>query len=433
MNEGKSDQVLARLLQLHPKIIDLSLDRMWEILDKLGHPERRLPPVLHVSGTNGKGSLLAYLRAILEAAGYKVHVYTSPHLVRFAERIRLAGRIIDEQALHELLVQCETVNGETPITYFEITTAAAFQAFADTPADILLLETGLGGRLDATNVIDKPHVTAITPISQDHAQYLGTDLAGIAGEKAGIMRKEVPVVIGPQDNIVLPVLKERAEILGAQPYIYGENWSCSSIGEDWQFQGELHSGNYPMPNLAGVHQLANAATALACLDRLPEFTISADQIRKGLTTVHWPARMQRLSKGPLLDTLPGHVEVWLDGGHNPAAGRQIAASFDAFNQIDPKPTYLIAGMLNTKDQTSFFKELKPVITAGHTVPIPGETASTPPEKLSVLAQNGGMDLSPMPSIDDAVASLLSVLSQRPCRLLIAGSLYLAGQVLREND
>lgn len=428
----KSDTILARLMTLHPKIIDLSLDRMWQILEKLDHPERRLPPVLHVSGTNGKGSLLAYLRAILEAAGYRVHVYTSPHLVRFAERIRLAGDVIDEERLGDTLTYCETANGPTPITYFEITTAAAFHAFAETKADILLLETGLGGRLDATNVIERPMVTAITPISQDHAQYLGTDLAGIAGEKAGIMRPNVPVVIGPQSDIVLAALREKAQGLAAVPYICGENWAFSAAKDRWTYQGLNGETSYPLPALHGVHQTSNAATALACLDQLTGFKVTSADIRQGLQTVSWPARMQRLTGGALLDDIPGHVEVWLDGGHNPAAAEQIAKSFVQMNAADPKPTYLIAGMLNTKDQTSFFTGLKAIIEMGYCVPIHGEAAATPEEELAVLARRAGVDMSAKPSLSAAITNLKPRLAEKPSRLLIAGSLYLAGQVLREN-
>jgi len=432
MTAQKSDEILARLMQLHPKIIDLSLDRMEQILKKLGHPERRLPPVLHVSGTNGKGSLLAYLRAILEVAGFKIHVYTSPHLVRFAERIRLAGETIDETQLSDVLTFCEKANGPTPITYFEITTAAAFHAFAETPADILLLETGLGGRLDATNMVARPEVTAITPVSQDHAGFLGTDLGKIAGEKAGIMRPDVPVVIGPQSDIALAALKKKANGIGAVPYICGENWSFSTIDADWSYKGNGLSGVYSLPALHGVHQTANAATALACLEQLKGFDVTPADIKCGLQTVHWPARMQRLIQGPLVDMLPDHVEVWLDGGHNPAAAEQICKSFAKMNEASAKPTYLIAGMLNTKDQTSFFAGLKPIIERGYCVPIDDETAATPENELAQLAQKAGLDMVATSNLSSAVKALKPVVESSPCRLLIAGSLYLAGQILREN-
>ncbi len=420
------------MMTLHPKIIDLTLDRMLPLLAKLDHPERRLPPVIHVAGTNGKGSLLAYLRAMLEAAGYRVHVYTSPHLVRFAERIRLAGKIIDEEALSELLLACEAANGDTPITYFEITTIAAFKAFADTPGDVLLLETGLGGRYDATNVVARPALTAITPISHDHAEFLGTDLAGIAGEKAGIIKPNVPVVIGPQDLVALKVLQETSEMLGSPVHIYNKDWSCHKVAEGWQYDGIKGTRVFPMPALHGVHQIENAATAVACLNHLRGFTVSDTAISEGLRNVTWPARMQRLTKGPITDVLPDHVEIWLDGGHNPAAGEQIAKSFADWNETDPKPTYLIAGMLNTKDQKSFFSQLAPVIEKGHCITIPEEAAATAAADLADMARAGGLDASEMPSLMAAVEALKPTLDENPCRLLIAGSLYLAGQILRKN-
>ncbi|WP_340148557.1 folylpolyglutamate synthase/dihydrofolate synthase family protein [uncultured Sneathiella sp.] len=432
MTGNNSDRILARMMALHPKVIDLTLDRMLPLLAKLDHPERRLPPVLHVAGTNGKGSLLAYLRAMLEAAGYRAHVYTSPHLVRFAERIRLAGKIIEEDALSDLLLDCETANGDTPITYFEITTIAAFKAFAETPGDILLLETGLGGRFDATNVVARPALTAITPISHDHADFLGTDLAGIAGEKAGIIKPDVPVVIGPQDPVALDVLGKTAEKLRSQPYIYDREWSCRRGDDGWEYRNESGARLFPAPALHGLHQVENAATAVACLDKLGGFTVSDADIAEGLQTVEWPARMQRLTNGPIADALPDHTEIWLDGGHNPAAAEQITASFARWNERDPKPTFLIAGMLNTKDQKSYFSRLSPIIEKGHCITIPGEAASTSAAELAALARAGGVKAMEMPSLMAAVEALLPDLAEKPGRLLITGSLYLAGQILREN-
>ena len=432
MTGNNSDRILARMMALHPKVIDLTLDRMLPLLAKLDHPERRLPPVLHVAGTNGKGSLLAYLRAMLEAAGYRAHVYTSPHLVRFAERIRLAGKIIEEDALSDLLLNCEKANGDTPITYFEITTIAAFKAFAETPGDILLLETGMGGRYDATNVVARPALTAITPISHDHADFLGTDLAGIAGEKAGIIKPGVPVVIGPQDPVALDVLEKTAEKLGSKSYIYDREWSCRRGDDDWEYRNAMGVRFFPAPALHGLHQVENAATAVACLDHLGGFTVSDAAIAEGLQTVEWPARMQRLTKGPIADALPDHTEIWLDGGHNPAAAEQITASFARWNERDPKPTFLIAGMLNTKDQKSYFSRLSPIIEKGHCIAIPGEAASTSAADLAALARAGGVKATEMPSLMAAVQALLPELAARPGRLLITGSLYLAGQILRDN-
>ncbi|WP_373083809.1 folylpolyglutamate synthase/dihydrofolate synthase family protein [Sneathiella sp.] len=432
MTADTSDQVLTRLMTLHPKIIDLSLARMEQVLAKLDHPEKRLPPVLHVAGTNGKGSLIAHLRAMLEAAGYRVHVYTSPHLVRFAERIRVAGTIIDEKDLAELLAFCEQANGPTPITYFEITTAAAFKAFAETPADILLLETGLGGRLDATNMVERPILTAITPISMDHAEYLGNELAGIAGEKAGIMKAGVPVVIGRQTSEALAVLRATAARLKAATYIFDEDWSCRGTGDGWRFRGRTGEQAFPMSSLAGMHQIDNAATAVACLEQLRAFNVTPDHIAEGLRRVEWPARLQRLTTGKLASLLPANVEIWLDGGHNPAAAEQIAKSFRDWNRRDPKPTYLITGMLNTKDRGAFFRELAETITKGCCIAIAGEAATTPADELAKFAIDAGLDVSGQTSLGAAVMALMPDLEQGGCRLLIAGSLYLAGQVLREN-
>jgi len=432
MTENESDRILTRMMSLHPKIIDLTLDRMMPLLAKLDHPHLRLPPVIHVAGTNGKGSLLAYLRAMLEAAGYRVHVYTSPHLVRFAERIRLAGQIIDEEDLSRFLTDCETANGDTPITYFEITTIAAFKAFAETEGDILLLETGLGGRFDATNVVAQPALTAITPISHDHADFLGTDLAGIAGEKAGIIKRDVPVIIGPQVPVALEVLEKTAETLASPTYIYGRDWFADPMEDGWRYRNDGGVRTFPLPALNGRHQIANAGTAIACLDRLKGFTVSDAAIAEGLQRVEWPGRMQRLTRGPLINSLPDHVEVWLDGGHNPAAATEIAASFDEWNQKDRKPTFMVAGMLKTKDQTSFFRNLSPVIARGCCIAIPGEANTTPAEELAALARTSGIDAAAKPSLMAAMTALQDDLKRAPCRLLITGSLYLAGQVLREN-
>lgn len=431
--DRNSDTILKRLLALHPKIIDLSLDRMVDILKNLGDPEKRLPPVIHVAGTNGKGSLIAYLRAILEAAGYRVHTYTSPHLVRFAERIVLAGETISEDALSDLLLDCEQINGSVPITYFEITTAAAFKAFADTPADILLLETGLGGRLDATNVVDNPAVVALTPISQDHAQFLGTDVIGIAGEKAGIMKTGAPVVIGPQSKPVKAALAAHAAQKNAIPSFEGDNWRVLSQTDDkWEYEGAHLSGIYSSPALHGPHQTANAATAVAVLEKLDGFTITKDHVETGMISVEWPARMQRLTQGNLINRLPDTVEVWLDGGHNEAAGEKIADCFKGWEAADNLPTYLISGMLNTKDQLSYYRHLQSITQKAVMVPIEGEAAATPAPELAAIGLAAGIDCTAAVSVEEAVDMLIPHLMKQPCRLLISGSLYLAGNILRHN-
>ena len=323
---GGSDAVLERLSRLHPKIIDLSLGRVDRILDRLGHPERAVPPVVHVAGTNGKGSFIAFLRAMLEAADRRVHVYTSPHLVRFHERVRLAGRLIDEDHLLALLEECEKANGGKAITYFEITTAAALLAFARQPADILLLETGLGGRLDATNVFERPRLTAITPVSMDHMQYLGDSLAAIAGEKAGILKNEVPCVVGEQEPVAREVIEARADEIGAPLCIAGRDWSWSRETDHLSVEMTETTITLPLPRLGGRHQLANAAHAVVCAKLLGDPALQQVQLADGLRNVEWPARMQRLESGPLFEALGEGWQVWLDGGHNGAAGQALESS-----------------------------------------------------------------------------------------------------------
>lgn len=433
MPDRHSDEILKRLMALHPKVIDLSLDRMYQILAKLGHPERKLPPVIHAAGTNGKGSLLAYLKAILEAAGYSVHMYTSPHLVRFSERIVLNGDVISEPKLSEYLLACEEINGPDLITYFEVTTAAALQAFSENPADVLLLETGLGGRLDATNVIDDPAAVALTPISHDHEQFLGSDLGGIAGEKAGIIKSGAPTIFGPQSQIALDVLQEKARLKSVTPYAHGEKWSCQRIDSaHWQYDGGDLSGVYPLPALNGPHQIPNAGTALAVLENLPQFKITTDHIVQGLGAVEWPARMQRLVRGNLVRRVPTSTQIWLDGGHNAAAGEQIAKCFKDWQEDEDIPTYLVSGMLNTKDQLSYYRHLQPVVDKAIMVPILGEEASTPENMLAEIGRNAGINCETAPTVEEAVDMLMPLLMRTPCRLLISGSLYLAGQVLRTN-
>ncbi|MCK5276174.1 MAG: bifunctional folylpolyglutamate synthase/dihydrofolate synthase, partial [Alphaproteobacteria bacterium] len=340
-----SDAILARLMTLHPKLIDLSLDRVVDLLEKLGNPHHRLPPVVHIAGTNGKGSVAAYMRAALESAGYRVHAYTSPHLVRFHERIRLAGTLIDEQYLADYLRRCEDANGGAPITYFEITTVAAFLAFAETPADILLLEVGLGGRLDATNLIEKPAVTVITPVSIDHQQFLGETLAEIAGEKAAIQKRGVPSVTGPQSPEAAAAIDAYAARTGAPTFRFGRSFSVEATpgGMVYSAGGRLM---LPRPVLPGAHQIDNAATAIAALERLKGFTITEMDLANGLMKAEWPARMQKLKTGPLVDLLPAGWELWLDGGHNAAAGEALAAH--AAEHWTDSPLWLIAGLLNNK-------------------------------------------------------------------------------------
>ena len=315
-----SDAILERMMALHPKVIDLTLDRVWTLLEKLGHPERQLPPVIHLAGTNGKGSTQAMIRAGLEAGGKRVHAYTSPHLARFHERIRLAGELISEEHLTEVLDECYVTNGPDPITYFEITTCAALLAFARTPADYVLLETGLGGRLDATNVVETPALTILTPISMDHEQFLGNTIAKIAGEKAGIIKRGVPCVVGPQPDEALEVIEATAARLGAPVIAQGQHWHVWEERERLIYQDETGLLDLPLPVLPGRHQYENAGAALAALRHLG---FGEAAFEGAMTNAQWPARMQRLRTGPLVEAAP-QVELWLDGGHNPAAGIALA-------------------------------------------------------------------------------------------------------------
>jgi dihydrofolate synthase/folylpolyglutamate synthase len=326
------EAVLSRLGGLHPKRIDavdgntLALDRIERLLAALGNPQDALPPVIHVAGTNGKGSTVATLRACLEAAGFRVHVFTSPHLVRFNERIRIAGTLIDDATLADLLEECERANLGAPITFFEVTTTAAFLAFARTPADFTLLEVGLGGRHDTTNVVRRPLVTAITPVSLDHQAFLGDTIAQIAGEKAGILKPSVPAVIGPQLAEAERVIEARAAALGAPLYRWQREWRAEERAGGMRYEGGRWHLDLPLPSLPGAHQLANAGTAIACLEQLAGGSLSATAIADGLRHIDWPARLQRLQRGPLVEILPRGWELWLDGGHNPAAGEVLGAA-----------------------------------------------------------------------------------------------------------
>ncbi len=415
-----SDRILARLMALHPKKIDLSLGRMERLLARLGHPERRLPPVFHVAGTNGKGSTVAYLRAVLEAAGYRVHVYTSPHLVAFRERIRLAGTLIPEDALSDLLARVEAVNGDDPITFFEVTTAAAFLAFAEHPADVLLLEVGLGGRLDATNVVADPVAAAVTPISLDHQEFLGADIATIAAEKAGIARAGRPLVSALQDPAAHDAIARVADAVGAVPIVEGRDWEARLTADGFTYadrMGELH---LPLPNLHGPHQYRNAALAVACLRHQDRVPVPGEAVARGITQAIWPARLQDITGAPGLRDLRD-AEIWLDGGHNPAGAATVAAALAAA----PKRTAAVIGLLANKDADGFLAALRPEIAELIAVPIPGETAHDP-DHLVARAQAIGLAASVAPSWRHGLDEL--VLRGYP-RVVICGSLYLAGQVL----
>ena len=424
--------IVERLNRLHPRVIDLSLGRIEGLLAKLGHPERRIPPVVHIAGTNGKGSTLAFMRAILEAAGQTVHAYTSPHLVHFNERIRVSGKLISNAYLMQLIDECEAANAGDPITFFEITTALAFKAFADNAADITLLETGLGGRLDATNVIDKPSVTAITSISIDHVAFLGDTLTKIAGEKAGIMKAHVPCVVAEQDDESMAVLRARAEAIGAPLLVHGRDWSCAKSGDGMRVTTSRRTLDLPLPNLLGEHQLGNAAQAVATLDACDMDVLAPDVVARGITSAEWPARMQRLTKGPLPALLPAGWELWLDGGHNPGAGLIVAEQMRRWAAADPsRPIYMIFGILNSKDPDGFIAPLVRYVAKLAALAIPDEENSIGGGEAADVARRNGIDAVEVTSAEEAIRRL--TVERGPARILICGSLYLAGAILADNS
>ncbi|MEL7398018.1 MAG: folylpolyglutamate synthase/dihydrofolate synthase family protein [Pseudomonadota bacterium] len=423
MKQASSDIILDRMMSLHPKIIDLTLDRVWHLLERLGNPQNALPPVVHIAGTNGKGSTLAMLRAGLEGAGHRVHAYTSPHLARFRERIYLAGSLISEADLTTVLDECYAANDGAPITYFEITTCAALLAMSRIPANYTLLEVGLGGRLDATNVIEKPALTVITPVSMDHEGFLGDTIDQIAGEKAGILKRGVTCVVSPQADAGMEMIEARAAQIGAPLLAHGQHWHVTTERERLVFQDETGLRDLPLPNLLGAHQVQNAGAALAGLWHLG---ISERGLEAAVTQARWPARMQRLRSGPLVD-VAGHAELWLDGGHNPAAGEALCAYLST---LPGRATHLVCGMMNTKDVAGYMAPLAAHAASLTALSIPGEVNTLPAEETARVAKSCGMAVN---TAENAEAAVAAIVAEEPeARILICGSLYLAGSVLREN-
>jgi dihydrofolate synthase/folylpolyglutamate synthase len=436
-----SDAALARLLELHPKRIDLVLDRIERLLAALGHPEDVLPPVIHVAGTNGKGSVCAFLRAMLEGSGQRVHLYSSPHLVRFHERICLAGLPISEDALSAILEECESANDGKQITFFEITTAAAFLAFSRVPADALVLEVGLGGIFDATNVVRAPVATCITPIAHDHQEFLGSDLAGIAREKAGILKAGAPCILGRQTDEVREIVSNHAQSLGAPLFVEGEDFDGYEEHGRFVYQDEFGLLDLPRPKLAGRHQISNAAIAVACLRQLSAEKSRAHwaeerAIERGLENVEWPGRMQRLKRGPLVELAPEGAEIWLDGGHNPHGAAAIAQFMADREEQTQRPLYLVCGLLQTKDVPGFFAPFSGLTRHVTTISIEGEASSHGSGSLCDIARVAGLEATPAAGLGDAMKQISALARSRPGegspRILICGSLYLAGQVLMEN-
>ena len=438
---ARSEVILERLLALHPKKIDLALDRILRLLNALGNPQDKLPPVIHVAGTNGKGSACAFSRAMLEAQGLRIHMHTSPHLVRFHERIRLAGELIGEEELSDLLEEVETVNDGAPITFFEIAAAAMFLAFARHPADAVVLEVGLGGTYDATNVVKHPAMTVIQPVGLDHLEFLGPDLAGIAREKAGIIKKGSPLVVGPQDEIALATILSRADRLGVSAFVFGQDYSARQEHGRMVYEDGDGLLDLPLPKLIGPHQIENAGVAIAALRhaRPKNGTVrwgTDAAIERGLLTVEWPGRLQRLHHGPLVDAAPKDAEVWLDGGHNPHCAAAVSRAIADLEERGERPLYLICGMLRTKDAEGFLSAFRGLARHVVTVEIPGEAASLGAGALYDIARHAGLDAAPGEDLEDAMLQI-SARAQMDSgevspRILICGSLYLAGQVLAQN-
>jgi dihydrofolate synthase/folylpolyglutamate synthase len=424
------DSILARLLALHPRRIDLSLDRMRRVLERLGSPEKRVPPVIHVAGTNGKGSTIAFLRAMLEAAGKSVHVYTSPNLVRVNERFRLGGVLVSDDELSDALEECERANGDSPITLFEFETAAAFVLFARHPADYLLLEVGLGGRLDATNVIERPLASVVTPVSMDHVEFLGDTIEKIATEKAGIFRAGVPAVIAPQTDLVAAVLERHAERARALVHAAGQQWTASVENGRLVYQDEKGLFDLPPPKLFGRHQFDNAGTAIAAL-RAAGVRLPVKAVEQGLMRAEWPARLQRLTAGKLIGVAPAGAELWLDGGHNADGGRAVAAALGDLEERVSRPLVLVVGMLSTKDHGGFLRNFTGLVRRVFAVPI-HQDKGVPADEIAAAARSAGMPADACGSIEEALAAAGALGFDPPPRILITGSLYLAGEVLAAN-
>ena len=429
-------ELIARLSALHPDRIDLSLERIQLLLQRLEHPERELPPVIHVAGTNGKGSTIAYLRAILEAAQLRVHAYTSPSLVRINECFRLGraggGTLVGDEELRAALERCERANAGAPITLFEIETAAAFCLFAQHPADVVLLEVGLGGRLDATNVIEAPLATVIAPVSMDHTEFLGDTLTTIAGEKAAIIKRNVPVICAEQSPEAAAIIEAQARRMHAPLYTAGQEWHVNVERGRLVYQDERGLMDLAAPKLFGRHQFDNAGLAIATLRALDTLKVDAAAYEAGIVGAEWPARMQRLASGALVDQAPPGCEIWLDGGHNAEGGRVVAAALGDLEERVSRPLVVIVGMMANKDAGGFLANFAGLTRHIIAVQIPDRDNAMPPDRLADAARALGMRVETLGSVEAALRSLARLAYEVPPRILITGSLYLAGQVLAAN-
>lgn len=429
-------ELIARLSALHPTQIDLSLERMHRLLKRLDHPERKLAPVIHVAGTNGKGSTIAYLRAILEAAGLRVHVFTSPYLVRINECYRLGrpggGVLVGDDELRAALEGCERANAGGPLTIFEAETAAAFCLFAQHPADVVLLEVGLGGRLDSTNVIEAPLATVIAPVSMDHMEFLGDTLTKIAGEKAAIIKRDVPVITAEQAPEAMAVIEQYAKRMRVPLHAAGQQWHVNVERGRLVYQDERGLMDLAAPRLFGRHQFDNAGLAIATLRALDRFKFTIAEFEAGIVGAEWPARMQRLTAGALVDQAPPGAELWLDGGHNADGGRVAAAALGDLEERVSRPLVVISGMMANKDASAFLANFAGLTRHIIAVPIPDRDNSMPPDRLADAARALGMRVETSSGIEAALRSLTRLAYEIPPRILITGSLYLAGPVLAAN-
>lgn len=431
-----ADREIENLMALHPKGFDLSLDRISRLLERLGNPQDHLPPVIHIAGTNGKGSCAAFSRGLLEASGHLVHVHTSPHLVNWHERYRLAadggGRLVDDDVFADSIARVAKANEGQKITVFEILTAVTFLLFSEHPAEAAIIEVGLGGRFDATNVIARPAVSVIMPVSLDHEAYLGDRVELIAAEKAGIIKRGCPVVIGAQESdTALQVLIETAERLDCPTFVHGQDFLAFEENGRMVYQDEDGLMDLPPPRLPGRHQFANAAAAIAAV-KAAGFEISHRAAEKAMATVAWPGRMQKLPQGRLTDLAPKGADIWLDGGHNPGAGIVVAEALAEQEEKNPRPLFLIAGMINTKNQAGYFRAFKGLVRHVYTVPVSFSEAGVPNDELAIRATDAGLSAEPVSSVASALMLLRDSWDGQPPRILIGGSLYLAGAVLAEN-
>ncbi|MBY0613651.1 MAG: bifunctional folylpolyglutamate synthase/dihydrofolate synthase [Beijerinckiaceae bacterium] len=429
---SRSEAYLARFLALHPKLIDLKLDRTLALLGKLGDPHLALPPVIHVAGTNGKGSTIAFLRAMLEADGKAVHVYTSPHLVSFNERIRLAGTLVDEDRLLDAFERCEAANAGAPITVFEITTVAALLLFSEAPADYLMLEVGLGGRYDATNVIETPLASVITPVSIDHQEYLGDTIEQIAFEKAGIIKRGASVIVASQSDAARAVIEREAARMRAPILIGDQDFSLSEEQGRLVYQDGAGLLDLPLPRLAGRHQFTNAATAIATLRTALGTQFPAAAIEAGLQSAEWPGRMQRLAQGRLAALTPKGSELWLDGGHNASGGKALADAFGELEEKAPRPLILVVGMLGAKETLAFLQPFAGLAQELYAIDIPGQASARPAAELADIARQAGLKAATAGTLSETLRFIAARQWEKPPRILICGSLYLAGEVLKQD-